>query len=41
MASIVGERPGPPNGSGMVPAPAPSLAVYCQAPAGLFVSSHS
>ena len=34
VTSIVGARPGPPNGSGIVPAPAPSFAVNCQAPAG-------
>src|SRR3984893_3797018 len=41
VTSIVGERPGPPNGSGIVPAPAPSFATNCQAPAGVFVSSPS
>src|ERR1700732_761813 len=41
VTNIVGVRAGPPNGSGIVPAPAPSFVVNCQAPAGLLVNSHS
>ena len=42
VVSIVGVRPADEsNGSGMVPAPAPSFGIHCHAPAGLLVSSQS